>query len=335
MSNYSSLIGQDFAFAHGRIGTLQQRLLTQSDIDRLLGAQGSNIVEDIFTELKITDGIDQGIHDGDAILLAIEKWIRIEVEEMTPESKRDIFNIIWIDGDAPLLSFLLKKYHSFNSEISCEPESGISAFSPDKLRLLVEENIASDLPNTLVQFVQKIKGMNNPSPKKIDTSVAMFVASAKSKLAKSSKSKEILKFVQHSIDLNNIRTALRLLNEEAENPESFLLPGGLVPTKTLTESKKSIASAAQQYGLSYDLSEALSKDELNLSDIEKKLIEIMAKDISSMWNVPLSIEPVFAFASIAILQLRLMRMILIGKRNTLSPQDIKKALPPFLSASHY
>jgi len=54
-----------------------------------------------------------------------------------------------------------------------------------------------------------------------------------------------------------------------------------------------------------------------------------------MWNIPLSIEPVFAFAALAQSQLALLRALIIGKRANLDPQTIKKMLPPFLSASHY
>jgi len=69
--------------------------------------------------------------------------------------------------------------------------------------------------------------------------------------------------------------------------------------------------------------------------IEQGCSEVIASDIARMWNVPLTIDPLFAFAALTISQLRLLRVLLIAKRNGLSPQEVKKVLPPFLSASHY
>jgi len=87
------------------------------------------------------------------------------------------------------------------------------------------------------------------------------------------------------------------------------------------------------------LSFTLTEDLLDLTDdpgaLERELAKVLASDIAHMWNIPLSIEPVFAFAALALSHLRLLRVLLMGKRNGLSPQEIKKLLPPFVSASHY
>jgi len=289
----SPLVGQHFAFAHGRTGVLQQLLLTQSDVDRLLGASSGREVEKILTELKLTSNIDQGISDGNAILQATAAWIRAEVEQMSPEASKDVFNILWLEGDTPILSYLIKDALNFTSAISEVPVSGLTAYDPEALRLLVQEKKSGKLPQDLVDFVTGLLKREDLDPQTIDEEVASFVATVSHSLAHMSGSADIEEYVSNKIAITKTRTQLRK-GEEVEH-KSFV----------------------------------------DAENLEQGFSRITAHDIAKMWNTPLSIEPLFAFAATAVQQLKLVRMILIGKRNDLSPQEIKQALPPFLSASHY
>lgn len=328
-------VGQHFAFAQGRIGVIKQVLLSQSDVDRLLGAHDRKGVEQIFTELKITNGIDQSVKNGDAILIAVARWMRNEVENMTPVSKQAIFNILWLEGDAPCIAYLLKKHHGLVSDISEEPVPSFSAYNVEQLRAFVEREETVELPSHVVALVERVKAMENPSPKQIDTEVAQYVADTRLRLARTSGSKDILLYVKHLIDCSNLRTALRLRDEDASEVLPYLLQGGTIKVQELAKSQTDILKAMKKSGLSYRLSDLLEKPEIDVNAIEQALTYIVSEDIARMWNVPLSIEPLFAFAAITTMQLKLMRMILMGKRNELTPQEIKAALPPFISASHY
>ncbi|PIQ75761.1 hypothetical protein COU78_00115 [Candidatus Peregrinibacteria bacterium CG10_big_fil_rev_8_21_14_0_10_49_24] len=334
MSNVQSLIGQHFAYAHGRTGVLQQLLLSQSDVDRLLGAPDGKATEQILTELKMTSIIDQGIREGNAVLQAVAGWIRSEVEQMSPLAKQPIFSILWLEGDAPLLAYLLKEAHGLTSEIAQEPVSGMSAYAPDSLRALVRERIEGDLPSHLTSFVSEVLATDGINARSIDTKVAQFIANTSLALAKTSGSPLIRKYVRRNIDLQNIRTALRLADEDRDESLFYMLNGGSISASDLAGPLSSIVTAVGKSELGYLLSDVLQSNE-DKNALERKLSEVIAAVIADMWNVPLSIEPVFAFAAIGISQLKLLRMILIGKRNGLSPQDIKRALPPFLSATHY
>lgn len=334
MSTTTSLIGQHFAYAHGRTGVLQQLLLEQSDIDRLLGATDGKATEQILIELKMTSIIDQGIQEGSAVLQAVAGWIRNEVEQMSPLAKQPIFSILWLEGDAPLLSFLLKEAHGLTSEIAEEPISGMTAYDPSALRALVRERQEGELPSHLTAFVEQMLSAEHTDARAIDTKVAQYIASTSTALAQSSGSALIRKYVRHSIDLQNIRTALRLAEEQSDVCLPYLLEGGSIAPKELAGPLRTTIAAVGRSELSYHLSETLQQGG-DVNALERNLSEVIAADIANMWNVPLSIEPVFAFASIGISQLKLLRMILIGKRNGLAPQDIKRALPPFLSAAHF
>ncbi len=333
MSQLSSLLGQHFAYASGRTGVLQQILLTASDRDRLLGAATLEDAEQILTELKLTDPIDQGLRKADDILEALSAWIEEEVRNMSPESMRPVFSILWIEESAPLLSYLLKKHFGFTSEISKEPQSTMEETDRQQLKELLENDAAGTLPAPLVSFVRETKKRSDLSPESIDALVSQYVANLHIALAKKSKSKGIKNYVTHRIDLTNIRTALRL--KELEADLSVFLQGGSLDVKRLTGNLEGIVKAIERSSLPFSLGEEVRKNADNPSALEKALSEVTANDIAHLWNVPLSIEPVFAFAALAKSQLALLRALIIGKRAALEPQDIKQMLPPFISASHY
>ena len=333
MSTLEPLIGQRFAYASGRTGVLQQLLLSQPDIDRLLGAHDRKDTEKILTELKLTSMIDQGISTAEGMLKAVGAWMRAEVELMSPEAKRPVFNIVWLERDRAVLSYLLKKYHKLTSGISKEPETSITAYSPESLRTLVDEGKEVSLPSHLVQFVQQMRKEKELSPQRIDAHVAQFIADLQLKLARASGSKLIIKYVTNSIDVTNIRLALRNYSAD-ERAESFI-EGGEIPVKTLMGDKADVLKAVNRSSLPYELDESIIKAGEDPIALERACADVIAGDIADMWNVPLSIEPLFAFAAIALSNLFLIRSVLIGKGNELAPQEIKQMLPPFIPATHY
>lgn len=328
MSTVSALIDQSFAYAAGRTGVLQQLLMTASDRDRLLGSSNLAEAEAILTELKLTNPIDQGLKKADEILPAIGLWIRTEVEQMSPASKWPTFSILWIQEDAPLIAYLLKKHHGLTSNIAQQPVASMSAYDPEALIDLIEHDNAGALPMQLVQCVETIKAMSDPDPIAIDAAVAQFAADLKIRLARASGSTIIKKYVSHAIDVQNIRTALR-------GGSDSLLEGGSIDPSKLKGERDQILKAIDASPLPYSLSDDLRKAGDNINAMEMAFSEVIASDIAHMWNIPMSIEPVFAFAALAKMQLQLIRVLVIGKRAGMSPQEIKHMLPPFLSASHY
>ena len=330
MPEFASLVGQNFAFASGRTGVLQQLLLTATDRDRLLGAKDLPEAEQILTELKMTNPIDQGLKKADEILNAVAEWVREEVEQMSPESKRPTFHILWLQEDAPLLSYLLKKHHGLTSEIAREPESGMTTYDPEQLYGLLEGN-PGQLPEHLVSFVREMKEKKDLTPEAVDAEVSQYVTDLQLKLARASGSALIAKYVVNRIDLTNIRTALRVDSKQSTVNRSALLSGGLLNLEKAIGDADAVAKLIEMSSLPNAIADAIRSE----GDLELALAKVTADDIAHLWNVPLSIETLFAFAALSSSQLKLLRALTIGKRAGLSPQEIKQMLPPFLSASHY
>lgn len=328
--------GHDIAFAHGRMAVLQQFLLSKSDIDRLLGSHDAPEVARIFTELKFGSRIDQGIADPDAVLSAIAHWVRDEVFAMTPSGSTAAFDILWLEGDIPFLAYLLKQKRGLTSAVSQEPTPVFTSYDKEAWRDLVMHGRHWDdhHPPSAAAVVEEANAIKDPSPAVLDTLAAQWGAKQQLLVSKRVKSALIRQYVRHQIDLQNIRTALRSLDRPVEERRHLLLSGGTVHLNDLLGTAREIALAVELAELGYGVADAVRKEQ-DVQRLEQTLSEVTAGDIAAMWNVPLALEPLFAFAALSFSQLRLMRTVLLAKRAGFSPQQTKAVLPPFISAAHY
>lgn len=314
---------------------LRHALLSQADVDRLLGTHDVQEFNRTLTELKLTNGIAQGLKSAEDILPALEVWVREEVERMTPAAKKPTFSILWLEGDAPTLSYLLKEHLGRTSQISHLPESKLSAYSPEVLReCIATGDTLSPLPSPLSTLIESVRENQEISSAQIDTDVAQCIALLRSRLARASGSPLIRMYAMHLIDVENIRTALRLIEKPKEEARGFLLDGGSIKADLLAGDLQTIKKAIQRSDLHYALTD-IENLATNPNALEKRLSDVLALDLRKMWNVPMGIEPLFAFAAITVSHLSLLRAIAIGKRNGLSPQDIKSFLPPYIRNTLY
>jgi vacuolar-type H+-ATPase subunit C/Vma6 len=334
LTNLCPAVGHDLLYAYGRIATLKMRLLSRADIDRLLGAHDVAELGRILTELTFTSSIDQGLADPDAMLGALATWIRQEIMAMVPETESSVFDILWLEGDGPLLAYLLKRQHQLTSSISIEPTPLFTAHPVLAWKAFAERGNVLGLPPSAGEILRAVRSLAPPSPAAIDLIVARWVASEQLAIARAAKNTEILRFTQRSVDLRNIRSALRMLDATREERASQILPGGTIQREMFLGTRETIASGIERAGMSATLADVVHGEDEG-ERLEQELGSALAADLTSLWNIPLTMEPVFAFAAIALSQITLLRTVLLAKRSGLSPQELKRILPPFLPATHF
>jgi vacuolar-type H+-ATPase subunit C/Vma6 len=335
MSPSASVFGQGYAYGFGRIGVLQEYLLTQQDVERLLAARDETALHKAITEMKISTHVEYAT-DPHRFINNLEQWLQREITALVPEGKRRIFDILWVKDDASLLAYLLKKHHGFTSDLSAEPVIGASAFGTDELRTLVETGTNPALPDELTAFVRGIRDAKDVSPQMIDTAVAQFVVEHQNRMARESGSESIRRYVRHHIDLQNIRTARRLSADE--RPADHLLRGGEIDIERFSMEPHALVELIRKSSLPNSLIDslldAIGGDESSIL-LERGLARAIAHDIAVMRDHVLTVDPIFAFAAIYQSQLRLLRTVLVAKSAGLSAEEAHKLLPPFLSASPF
>ncbi len=328
------LDGQEYAYGFGRVGVLQQRLLTPVDIDHLVGAHNEQELKQVFNSIKFTSHIMQGIELLDDVLPSMERWIHDEVDRMVPEDKSKVFEILWLREDASTLSYLLKKKMEMTSDRGTSfPGKSVTAHDIEDLRGLVFHDKEYNLPDHLVDFVRQIKMKEKLTPQHIDADVAQYIATTQLLLAKESDSKIIVRYIRHTIDLENIRTIRRL--KPGDDPEVHLLKGGEIDVRKLTPDLKNLASLIRTSSLPFVVADNVESGVASTIALEHTLVEALTHDITEMRRTPLSVESIFAFAVVALSQLKLIRTILIGKSAGLTTAEIREMLPPLFSTATY
>jgi vacuolar-type H+-ATPase subunit C/Vma6 len=322
---------QSHAYGFGRVGVLQEYLLTQADVDRMTSAGSARALAQVITELKISSQVDYHSNPH-RFINNVERWLRHEVRSMVNEDERDLFDILWMKDDAALLAYLLKKNHGLTSALSAEPHVGATAYDPEDLRTLAEGGHAAGAPEDLRSFVRSVRGERSLTAQEIDTRVARFFAARQIELARRG-GEGMRLYVAHHIDLQNIRTARRLRRDE--RPEDHLLQGGDISMSRFSSDPQKLSDLVRGSRLSPSLADSIQTAEDSVIVLERGLARAIAADLAHMRMRPLTIEPIFAFAAIAQSQLKLLRTILVGVSAGLSPSELKKLLPPFLSASPY
>lgn len=326
------MFGTPYSYGYGRVGVLQEYLLTQADVDRLIAARDEQDLAKELMTMKISSHVDYSPHPH-RFIQAIEKWLQHEVRAMVPENMRAVFDILWMKDDSSLLSYLLKRHHGLTSDLSSEPHVGATAFEPDDLRLAISGGRPTTLPESLLTFIRDVRDRPGLSAQEIDTRVARYVAQRQVELARKSGSRAIQLYVAHHIDLLNIRIARRL--PEGESPAAHLLDGGEVDASRFTLDTERLAELVYSSSLPTSLADSIKSAEDSSVALERGLAKAIAHDLARMRNAVLSIDPIFAFNTIALSQLRLLRTILVGKTARLSVDELRDLLPPFLSASPF
>ncbi len=332
MATQAILAGRQYPYGYGRIGVLQEYLLTENAIERLVSADATEFVQ-LLTELKIAKSIDW-TNNPHELVRELERWLQRETTELVPEPDRYIFDILWLRSDASYLSYLLKANRGYTSSESTAPHVTATAFNPDDLCALAQGENASSAPSELVKFVASVRQNVALTPPEIDAAVTRFIALRQSELAARSGSRLIQQYTAHHLDLQNIHIARRL--GENDKPEKHLLPGGRIPLPAFTADPVVLAQVVQSSSLPNGLAEALL-DGGNESSVllQRALAKAIARDIALMRDCVLTIEPLFAFAAVAQSQFKVLRTVVVGKLARLSVADVRRMLPPFLSTSPF
>lgn len=330
MSSTASMAGHDFAYGYGRVGVLQQQMLSKEDIDRMVGSHSDAELRQILTETKFTSAA-MPLEKLEEFVPAMEKQLKKDLHMLVPEGREEVFNILWLREDMSIVAHLLKEYHGQTSGGLNAALHGATAYDYAHFRAQIFESGHRELPEDVAHFIEEMKSRKNIRPDQIDHDTAVFFTNMQLRLAEASGSRLILRYVRHLVDLQNIRTARRL--RPGEDPEQYLLPGGEINPRRISTDPRELAVLVQGTSLPTSVSDGLRGDGNASLALERGLAKGLAHDIAEMRSVPLSIEPIFAYGVMALSQILLVRTVLIGKAAGLQASEIRDILPPVFSTS--
>lgn len=324
MSLVPSSLRHDFVYFFGRLATIKQVLLNQSQINRILGADSTKDFLHVLLELPFTNYIDQGLSSPEEIFLALSEWIAREIKNGIPEDQQKILYLPWLEHFSAAVSIALKKKHNFAvNSLYAEPTDTVHHVM-DVLRGEANANV----PTEVVHIITDLQTQPFTSPQEIDRAVAAAFAILSIKAAKASHNKNIIRYTQAKIDCLNLKNALRQ-NQTA----SDFVPGGLLPITMFSQPRANWATTIASVG--YNSLRDFGNETLTTEERELLCTNCINATIAAMWGTPISIDIAFAFVVTALNHIAIVRTVFIGKKNDLTPVEIDRILPPFIPASIY
>lgn len=329
MSGSTSLSGGAYAYGYGRVGVLQQKMIFKEDIDRLVGAHTDAELRQILSEIHFTSvamPVDELMH----LVPALERWLKKQMSTLVPQGQDVVFDILWLREDLPIIAHMLKKYHGYTSGLTALSEESVTAYDYQKIYQQIFEPGHRELPEDIAHFLEEIKARKNIKPEEIDHETAVFIARKQRELADASGSALIKRYVQHLIDLQNIRTARRM--RPGEETDGHFLPGGEIDPRRITTNAREIAMLIHNSSLPNVVADQMNDQDSSLI-LERSLSKGLAHDVAEMRSITLGLEPIFAYAIMALSQILMIRSVLIGKAAGLTAAEISEMLPPIFSTS--
>lgn len=330
---------EDYAFANGRIRKLENGLLNKDILDRMIKSNDIVSALKILTESDLNDysfdlnnpsdfedSLNQELLQTYDLIKSISKVSTFNFLYFTFASKYDFHNI----------KILIKSKY-LKKEFSSELISPIGTLNVEKLNSAIKDEKYEDIPASFEVLIKKTLTEYN---KFKDPEIIDFVLDKERYVMIFNKIREteiieeeepyLRRFIKINIDLNNIINCIRakIRGEKKTFTKEFLIPEGDFKIENLIEVYDSPLSSwfeklrYTDYKNIIELGVNYFQKNNSLMELEK-LIDNFILNFSKIGKyITFGIEPIVGFITAKENDIKNIRIILSGKLNNLSPDEI-------------
>ena len=330
---------EDYAFANGRIRKLENGLLNKDILDRMIKSNDIVSALKILTESDLNDysfdlnnpsdfedSLNQELLQTYDLIKSISKVSTFNFLYFTFASKYDFHNI----------KILIKSKY-LKKEFSSELISPIGTLNVEKLNSAIKDEKYEDIPYSFEVLIKKTLTEYN---KFKDPEIIDFVLDKERYVMIFNKIREteiieeeepyLRRFIKINIDLNNIINCIRakIRGEKKTFTKEFLIPEGDFKIDNLIEVYDSPLSSwfeklrYTDYKNIIELGVNYFQKNNSLMELEK-LIDNFILNFSKIGKyITFGIEPIVGFITAKENDIKNIRIILSGKLNNLSPDEI-------------
>ncbi|MBC8499012.1 MAG: V-type ATP synthase subunit C [Candidatus Atribacteria bacterium] len=330
---------EDYAFANGRIRKLENGLLNKDILDRMIKSNDIVSALKILTESDLNDysfdlnnpsdfedSLNQELLQTYDLIKSISKVSTFNFLYFTFASKYDFHNI----------KILIKSKY-LKKEFSSELISPIGTLNVEKLNSAIKDEKYEDIPYSFEVLIKKTLTEYN---KFKDPEIIDFVLDKERYVMIFNKIREteiieeeepyLRRFIKINIDLNNIINCIRakIRGEKKTFTKEFLIPEGDFKIENLIEVYDSPLSSwfeklrYTDYKNIIELGVNYFQKNNSLMELEK-LIDNFILNFSKIGKyITFGIEPIVGFITAKENDIKNIRIILSGKLNNLSPDEI-------------
>lgn len=265
---------------------------------------------------------------------------------LSSELTRIYNNFYKICPDTTLIEIMSLRYEYHNIKVLVKGKISKKDFSGmlinlgrtdlEKLRFAIENDNYKDLGSFKRKSVEEsIENFNNTKdPQNIDIIIDKYMFEEMIYLAKKVDEAFALKFVRSQIDLTNVRTLLRVKKQDKprEFLSSVLIKGGDISVDTLVsllnDPAENIANklSVTRYGnvIKNGVESFVKTGSVSL--LEKLSDDFIMNLLKDAKIITTGIEPIIAYIYAKETEIKLIRIIMVGKLNNISAEVIRERL---------
>lgn len=324
----------DFTHAVARLRVMEKRLLDKNKVERLLDSNGAEEVLRILQETAYGEGINniESAYEYEKVLK--EELINLYDSLYKISPVKDVIDIMSMRYDYHNIKVLLKA-KALGKDLS-NILIPIGTIPVDILKNSILTGELNPLGKYIADAIKdiEVKFEESKDPQVIDVLLDKYMFNNMLSRAKELDIDYITRYVQESIDITNIKTMLRVKkqNKDGRFLEAVLIPNGTINERiyieglndslegfiakiSRTEYSKVLSSILEEYTASGNIS--------SLDALYDNYIMNHAKDAKRVNFGP---EPIIAYIIAKETEIKIIRIIMVGKINNVSTEIIRERL---------
>lgn len=317
-----------------RLRVLETRLLDKAKLDRMIDSKSAWESVKVLQESEYAAHMSQvkRAEDYEEMLSAELKRVYKLMYEISPE--RSVVDVMSVRYDYHNIKVLLKA-KALKEDFS-QLLLPIGMIEVDKLKAAVTNEEYSDLPQIMRSAIEEIERdfLATKDPQKIDIIADRYMFKHMLDIAKEIENRFVENYVKSLIDLTNIKSLIRIKKQDKDRRflEEVLIEGGNTDKDNfialLTDNLESLAGKLSYVDyiepLRLGIEDYIKTGSLNgLEKLTDDYIVNMMKDAKYVSFGP---EPVIAYIFAKENEIKLIRIIMVGKINGIEAGVIRERL---------
>ncbi len=322
-----------YAYAVGRIRTMEKKLLDKSKIDRMVDAKTPEDAIKILIEADYGQGSDgTNAFEYEDLLKEESKKVYTLLKTLVPEPQ--VFDLFLQRNDYHNVKVLLKDEFLGQDNDQLLIDAGM--ISASKLKVMIKDRALSKLPIIMKKAIEECLDTYNRTgdPQIIDLVLDKASFAQMKETAESLNIQFVIDLVKILIDLENIKIFLRVkrLKKSWDFLTKVLLSGGSIDSKLFIDklegSLESFIDALKYgaYGTICEEGIADYQSTGSLTKFEKMSDNYVINYIKKAKYIFLGIEPLIAYLLAKENEIKIARIIMVGKINHISNEIIRERL---------
>lgn len=317
-----------------RLRVLETRLLDKAKIDRMIDGDSANEALKVLQESEYAN-VMTGVKRAEDYEIILSKELKRVYELMYDASpSKALIDLMSIKYDYHNIKVLLKGM--FLQKDFSEMLISVGKIDIHTLKQSINNNSLGELPKVMKEAIEKAKETfeANKDPQEIDIILDNAMFAEMKDIAKELNDMFVDKYVKALIDLTNIKTLLRVKkqNKNRDFLQEVIITGGAIDKDTivgfLNDAPENISNKLSFTDYSelirFGIEDYTKTGSASL--LEKLIDNYIMNMMKEAKFIPFGVEPVLAYIYAKETEIKVVRIIMVGKLNNISGEVIRERL---------